>query len=96
MRRAALRKRNFVICTLSNLLRRAVHNMRPMDARTVRRINWLILAIIVAGSLRLNLLLQAVPYGQANSVKTSLSLFLAELGAIRPLPLPGSGATSRP
>jgi hypothetical protein len=29
--------------------------MRPMDARTVGRMNWLILAIIVAGSLRLNL-----------------------------------------
>jgi len=81
MRRAALRKRNFVTRTLSNLLGRAACSMRPVDARTMRRINWLILAIIVAGSLRLNLLLQAVPYGQANSVKTaetSLSVFLAE------------------
>ncbi len=43
--------------------------------------NWLILAIIVAGSVRLNLLVQAVPYGEAQSVhtaETSLSLFLAE------------------
>jgi len=52
-----------------------------MDARAVRRMNWLILAIIVAGSLRLNLLVQAVSYGRANSVRTAetaLSLFLSE------------------
>lgn len=61
-------------------MRQAVPKYRPMDARTVRRMHWLILAIILAGSVRLNLLVQALPYGPADSVKTAetaLSSFLA-------------------
>lgn len=82
MRRAALHKRGLVTHTLCSLMRQAVPKYRPMDARTVRRMNWLLLAIIVAGSVRLNLLVQALPYGRANSVKTAetaLSSFLAEV-----------------
>jgi len=55
MRRAALRKRMFVTYTLSNLLHQTACSMRPVDAHTMRRVNWLILAIIVVGSLRFNL-----------------------------------------
>ncbi|MCR4405675.1 MAG: hypothetical protein NUW24_01960, partial [Anaerolineae bacterium] len=82
MRRAALHKRGWVTRTLCSLMRQAVPKYRPMDARTVRRMNWLLLAIIVAGSVRLNLLVQALPYGRANSVKTAetaLSSFLTEV-----------------
>jgi len=81
MRRAALHKRGFVTRTLYSLVRQAVPKYRPMDARTVRRINWLLLAAM-AGSVRLTLLVQALPYGRANSVKTAetaLSSFLANV-----------------
>lgn len=82
MRRATLRRRSLVSRTLSSLLRGAIRTMHPMDPRTVRRLHWLILAIIVVGSVRLNLLVQGVPYGRARSAataETSLSAFLAEV-----------------
>lgn len=64
-----------------NLIRQALPKHRHIDPRIVRRLNWLLLAIILAGTVRLNRLVQTLPYGRADSVKTAetaLSLFLAE------------------
>ena len=82
MRRAAIHRRVFVTNLLSDLVQQATQrSSRIDDGRVVRRLNWLVMAIVLAGTVRLNGLVQTVPYGQANSVKTaetSLSLFLVE------------------
>lgn len=82
MRRTAIYRRGFVTNLLRDLVQQATQRTsRIGDGRVVRRMNWLLLAIILAGTVRLNGLVQRLPYGRANSVKTAetaLSLFLAE------------------
>lgn len=81
MRQAAIRQRGFVVKLCGGLMREAAgHYHRLQDPRIVRRMNWLVLAVLLAGSVRLNLLVQTVPYGAATSVQTAetgLSLYLA-------------------
>jgi Transposase DDE domain len=81
MRPATIRQRGLVVKVCSGLMREAAgHYHRLQDPRIVRRMNWLVLALLLAGSVRLNLLVQTLPYGTATSVKTGetgLSLFLA-------------------
>ncbi len=80
MRQAALHERGVLIKLLLGLTRPAIGRCdREIDPRTVKKLNLMILAAIVAGSLRLNLMAQAVPFGRAASVKNtenSLSWFL--------------------
>ena len=81
MRPTAIQQRGYVVKLCGRLMREAAgHYHRLQDPRIVRRMNWLVLAILLAGSVRLNLLVQTLPYGAATSVKTAetgLSLFLA-------------------
>jgi len=82
MRKAAIKRRGFVIKVSRGLMRGAAqHYQRQLDPRIVRRMEWLVLAILLAGTVRLNVLVQTLPYGTAGSVKTAetaLSVFLAE------------------
>ncbi len=71
MRSLALNRRNWVVSTISNLIHQSLPRITPLDPRTVRRLKWLIIAISLAGSLRLNRLLQALPYGKAQSLKAA-------------------------
>ena len=81
MRPAAIRQRDHVVKVCGLLMREAAgHYHRLQDPRIVRHMNWLVMAIFLAGNVRLNLLVQTLPYGVATSVQTAetgLSLFLA-------------------
>ena len=82
MRKDIVRRRRLVVKTLKGMMRQAVGGCRGIeDGRVVRRLNWLVLAIILAGTVRLNGLVQQVAYGQAGCVQAAenaLSIFLMQ------------------
>lgn len=63
MRPAAIRPRGFVVKVCSGLMREAAgHYPRLQDPRIVQRMDWPMLAILLAGSVQLKLLVQTRPF----------------------------------